>query len=115
LSWVTDLWKVLETVATLTKEVERANNEIKELRRDVNTLTHTVIQLKGDLTHEKETTKLVLDNHANDGKHLKESIDSKFDVLVARLDSKIAAFENRLPTKQSEKKSPPSLESGLDD
>jgi chromosome segregation ATPase len=114
LSWVTDLWKLLETVATLTKEVERANSEIKELRRDLNTLTHTVIQLKSDLTHEKATTKLVLDNYEKDGKHLKETIDSKFDVLITRLDSKIAAFENRLPP-QSQKKPTGSLESGLDD
>ena len=115
MSWVSDLWKILETVATLTKEVERANSEIKELRKDVNTLTLTVTQLKSDLTHEKETTKLLLDNHEKDGRHLKESIDSKFDVLITRLDSKIAAFESRLPTDQSEKKSPRSLESGLDD
>lgn len=87
----------------------------RELRRDVNTLTLTVTQLKGDLTHEKETTKLILDNHEKDGKHLKESIDSKFDVLVTRLDSKIAAFETRIPSNPSDKKSPRSLESGRDD
>ncbi len=115
MSWVTDLWKILETVASLTKEVERANSEIKELRRDVNTLTLTVSQLRTDLTHEKETTKLILDNHDKDGRHLKESIDSKFDVLVTRLDSKIAGFENRTQANQSEKKSRRSLESGLDD
>ncbi len=115
MSWVTDLWKILETVATLTKEVERANGEIKELRRDVNSLTLTIGQLESELTHEKATTKLVLDHHEKDGKHLKESIDSKFDVLVTRLDSRIAIFENRLPANPSEKKSLPSLESGMDD
>jgi predicted nucleic acid-binding Zn-ribbon protein len=107
--------KLIETVATLTKEVERANGEIKELRRDVNSLTLTVTQLKSDVTHEKETTKLVLDNQEKNGQHLKESIDSKFDVLLTRLDSKIAAFENRLPDSSPEKKSPRSLGSGLDD
>jgi chromosome segregation ATPase len=115
LSWVTDLWKILETAATLTREVERADREIEGLRRDVNTLTLTVSQLKSDLMHEKAATKLLLDNYANDGRHLKESIDGKFDVLVTRLDSKLAAFENRLPARDSEKKSPRSLESGLDD
>lgn len=115
MSWVTDLWKILETVATLTKEVERANGEIKELRRDVNTLTLTIGQLESELIHEKATTKLVLDHHEKDGKHLKESIDSRFDVLITRLDSKIAAFENRLPANPSEKESPRSLESGFDD
>jgi archaellum component FlaC len=115
LSWVEDLWKILETVATLTKEVERANSEIKELRTDVNTLTHTVIELKSDLTHEKAITKLVLDNYEKDGKHLKESIESRFDILITRLDSKIAAFENRMPPNPSDKKSPRSLESGLQD
>ena len=114
MSWITDLWKILENVATLTKEVQRANSEIKELRRDVNTLTHTVIQLKSDLIHEKATTKLVLDNYEKDGNHLKESIESKFDVLITRLDSKISSFESRLPD-QSEKKPPRSLESGLED
>jgi predicted nucleic acid-binding Zn-ribbon protein len=112
---VTDLWKILETAATLTKEVVRADREIEGLRRDVNTLTLTVSQLKSDLAHEKVTTKLVLDNHANDARHLRESIDSKFDVLVTRLDSKLAAFENRMPANPPEKKSPSSLKSGLDD
>jgi predicted nucleic acid-binding Zn-ribbon protein len=112
---VTDLWKILETAATLTSEVERADREIEGLRRDVNTLTLTVSQLKSDLRHEKAATKLLFDNYANDGRHLKESIDGKFDVLVTRLDSKIAAFECRLPTDQSEKKPSRSLEGGLDD
>lgn len=115
MSLVTDLWKLLETVATLTKEVERANSEIKELRRDVNTLTLSVSQLKSDLTHEKATTKLVLDNYEKDGNHLKESIDSKFDVLITRLDSKIAAFEKRMSTNLPEEKLPRSLKGGLDD
>ena len=115
MSWVTDLWKILETLATLTTEVAHGNSEIKELRRDVHTLTLTVTQLKSDLTHEKATTKLVLDNYDKDGKHLKESIDSKFDVLITRLDSKIAAFETRIPADSSEKKSPRTLESGLVD
>ena len=115
MSWLTDLWKILETVATLTKEVERANSEIKELRRDLNTLTLTVSQLKGDLVHERATTKLILDNHQKDGQRLKESIDSKFDVLITRLDSKIAAFENRMPPNQSKKNSARSLKSGIDD
>lgn len=115
MSWVEDLWKIVETVATLTKELDRANSEIKEIRRDVNTLTLTVSQLRSDLTHEKATTKLVLDNFQKDANHHKESVDSKFDVLITRLDSKIAAFEHRLPANPSEKESPRSLESGLDD
>lgn len=115
MDWIAKLWKLLETLATLTKEVERANSEVKELRKDLNSLTHTIIQLKSDLTHEKESTKLILDNHDKDGKHLKESLDSRFDVLITRLDSKIATLENRLPAKRSENKSARSLESGLDD
>jgi chromosome segregation ATPase len=95
--------------------VERAHSEIKELRSDVNTLTLTVTQLRSDLTHEKATTKLVLDNFEKDGKHLQESVDSKFDVLITRLDSKIAALENRIPANPSDKTSPLSLESGLHD
>jgi hypothetical protein len=114
LSWVTDLWKILETAATLTREVERADREIEGLRRDVNTLTLTVSQLKSDLTYEKAATKLVLYNYANDGRHLKESIDAKFDVLVTRLDSKMAAFENRMPPIPSEKKPPSPLKNGSD-
>jgi peptidoglycan hydrolase CwlO-like protein len=96
LSWVTDLWQILETVATLTKEVERANTDIKELRRDVNTLTLTVADLKNDLKNEKETTKLILDNYKSEIDHAKESIAAKFEVLTTRLDLKVADFENRL-------------------
>ena len=92
MSWVTDLWQILETVATLTKEVERANTDLKELRRDVNTLTLMVADLKGDLTNEKETTKLILDNFENEIDHAKESIAAKFDVLTSRLDPKGRRF-----------------------
>lgn len=112
---MTDLWKILETAATLTREVERADREIEGLRRDVNTLTLTVSQLKSDLMHEKAATKLILDNYEKDGVHLKESINSRFDVVLTRLDSKIEVFENHMTAFQSEKKSPSSLESRGDD
>jgi chromosome segregation ATPase len=114
LSWITDLWKIFETASTLTREVDRATENVNELRRDVNTLTLTLNQLKSDLAHEKATTKLILDSHEEDGKHLKESVDSRFDVLLTQLDSKVAAFENRLRANQSEKNTPRSLENNSD-
>lgn len=115
MSLVSELWKIIENVASLTKGVERATKDIIDLRRDLNTLTLIVTQLKSEITHEKATTKLVLDGYEKDGKHLKESIESRFDVLVTRLDSKIATFESRMSANPSEKKSPLSLESDLDD
>jgi len=114
LSWVTDFWKVVETAATLTRDVQRAESDIKELRRDVNTLALTLSQLRSDLTHENAVTRLALDKFETDGQHLKESIDSRFDVLLTRLDSKIATFEDRKPGKQ-EAKNPRSLENKADD
>lgn len=115
MSWVTDLWQILETVATLTKEVERANTDIKELRRDVNTLTLTVADLKNDLKNEKETTKLILDNYKSEIDHAKESIAAKFDVLTTRLDLKVADFEHRLPAHSSETKDRRALKSKPDE
>jgi DNA integrity scanning protein DisA with diadenylate cyclase activity len=115
LSWVTDLWQILETVATLTKEVERGNTDLKELRRDVNTLTLTVAELKSDLKNEKETTKLILDNYESEIDHAKESIAAKFDVLTSRLDLKVADFERRLPNPSSETKDRQALKSGPDE
>jgi chromosome segregation ATPase len=103
-SWITNFWKALETVATLSKEVDRATENINELRRDVNTLTLTLSQLRSDFTHEKATNKLILDNFEKDGRHLKESIDVRFDVLLTRLDARLAAFENRKRGDQSETK-----------
>jgi len=108
------LAKVVETAATLSRDVDRAESDIKELRRDVNTLASTLSQLRSDLTHEKAITTLALDKFETDGKHLKESIDSRFDVLLTRLDSKIGAFENRKPGKQSEAKKRRSLEDKAD-
>jgi chromosome segregation ATPase len=104
LSWVTDLWQILETVATLTKEVERANTDLKDLRRDVNSLTLSLAELKSDLKNEKETTKLILNNYESEIDHAKEAIAAKFDVLTSRLDLKIVDFEHRLPTSSSETK-----------
>lgn len=115
MSWVTDLWQILETVATLTKEVERANADVKELRRDVNVLTLTVAELKNDLKNEKETTKLILDNYNGEINHAKESIGAKFDVLTTRLDLKIADFEHRLPNPSSETKDRRALKSKSDE
>ena len=114
MSWVTDLWQILETVATLTKEVERANSDIKELRRDVNTLTLTVADLKNDLGNQKETTKLVLDNYESEIDHAKESIAAKFDVLTTRLDAKVADFERRLPKPSAQGKQRKALNKGSD-
>lgn len=115
MSWVTDLWQILETVATLTKEVERANTDIKELRKDVNTLTLTVAELKNDLKNEKETTKLILDNYKSEIDHAKESIAAKFDVLTTRLDAKVADFERRLPNIPSETRDRRALKSGREE
>jgi chromosome segregation ATPase len=116
LSWITDLWKIFETASTLTREVDRATENVNELRRDVNTLTRTLNELKSDLAHEKATTRLVLDSFEKDGKHLKESIDSRFDVIITRLDPKITAIENRTTAQQlGQKKSLPSLESGSEE
>lgn len=95
--------------------MDLATNDVRELRRDVNNLTLTLTQLRSDFTHEKETTTIVLDNFEKDGKHLKESIDSRFDVLLTRLDSKLAAFENHIRATSSEKKSSRLLESGSND
>jgi predicted nucleic acid-binding Zn-ribbon protein len=97
LSWITDVWKIVEAVASLTKEVERANAEIKELRTDLNALTHSVSNLKADLAHEKETTGLVLDGYKNEVIHVKESIENKFEVLTTKLDSRVQDFEHRHP------------------
>lgn len=102
MSWVTDLWQILETVATLTKVAERANTDIKDLRKDVNTLTLTVAELKSDLKNEKETTKLILEHYDSEIDHAKEGIAAKFDVLTTRLDAKVADFEHRLSHASSE-------------
>ena len=104
MSWITDLWQILETVATLTKDVERANTDIKDLRKDVNTLTLTVAELKSDLKNEKETTKLVLEHYESEIDHAKEGIAAKFDVLTTRLDAKVADFEHRLSNPSAEVK-----------
>lgn len=97
MSWVKDAWGILETIATLTKDVERANNEVKELRKDVNSLATAVSQLQTVIENEKATTKLVLDHHNSDIAHLKDSIASKFEVLLTILDGKVSDFEHRFP------------------
>jgi chromosome segregation ATPase len=114
LSWVQDLWKIIETVATLTKEVESATHEIKEIRRDLNSLTLTVTSLKTELEHQKETTKLVLEHYNNQSDNMKENMAAKFDVLTTRLDAKIAEFENRLTSVKTKSKSPHALKSAAD-
>src|SRR5205814_752845 len=115
LSWVQDLWKLLETVATLTKEIETANSEMKEMRRDLNTLTLAVTQLKTELEHQKVTIKLVLEHYSSDNEHVKESIAAKFDVLTTRLDGKVADFDHRLNGMQAEHKKLPALKAVADD
>jgi len=108
--WAQDLWKLLETVASLTKDLERLTTEVKELRTDVNSLTVIVTELKADLTHEKETTQLVLDGHKRDIDHIRESLDAKFQVLTSKLDLTVQSFAQRLPNR-SDGDYPPSLPS----
>jgi hypothetical protein len=97
-TWVSDFWKILETVASLTKEVERLNAENKDLRSDLNSLTQIVSELRGEVAHQKETSGLVLGGFKSEIEHAKESIAAKFDVLTTRLDMKVQDFENRIPT-----------------
>lgn len=96
MSWITDLWQILETVASLTKDSASTTEEIKELRKDLNTLTLIVRDLKASLEKSEETTRLTLDNYETQITHAKESIAAKFDVIIVRLDAKIADFERTL-------------------
>lgn len=93
--------------------MKRANDDLKELRRDVHLLALTVADIKSELRKEKETTKLVLDGYERDANHSKESIGAKFDVLTTRLDAKIVDFERRLskPLPHAKRK----LKQGSDD
>lgn len=102
MSWVQDVWKLLETVATLTKELERVTTEVKELRQDVNSLTLIVTELRSELAHEKQTTQLVLEGQTKDIEHIRQSLDAKFQVLTSKLDLTVQSFEHRLngPDKQ---------------
>lgn len=104
MSWIQDIWDLLSTVVTLTKSAEQTSEEVKELRKDVHTLTLVVAKLESDLAHEKETSRLVLDAYKTDITHVKENLAAKFDVLTTRLDGKVIDFENRLLL--------PSVESG---
>lgn len=88
-----DLWKILETVSTVTKELERANVEIKEVRKDLHDLTIVVNGLKRDIEHFKTTSSLMFESHNKDIERAKESLAAKFEVLVATLDRKLSYFE----------------------
>jgi hypothetical protein len=103
-SWIQDLWKLVETVATLTKEVERANSDIKELRRDVHTLTAVVAELTNDLRNQKEVTELKLDNYKSEIQHAKETIAVNFDGLASKLELKFAELDRRSSSTLREEK-----------
>jgi len=105
LNWITALWEIVQTLATLSKDVERTNTETKELRKDVYELAGMVRDLNSMVAHEKETTKLVLDSHTKEINHSETNINAKFDVLTTRLDAKIAEFEHRLKTISSPRQS----------
>lgn len=98
LNWIAALWEIIQTLATLSKDVERVNTDMKELRKDVYELAQMVRELNSMVAHEKERTKLVLDSHIKEINHSEANIDAKFDVLTTRLDAKIAEFEHRLKT-----------------
>ena len=96
LNWLTALWEIIQTLAMLSKDVERVNTDMKELRNDVHALSQMVRELNNVVAYEKETTKILLDSHKNQINHTEESVAAKFDVLTTRLDAKIADFEHRL-------------------
>ena len=95
MSWVTDLLRLIQSVATLTKDVEWTSSEMKDLRKDINALTRSVNELMIQLEHLKEKTGLVLDAHQQEIAHIKEGNAAKFQVLTTMLDQKIDGFESR--------------------
>lgn len=104
MSWIQDVWKLVETVATLTKEVERANSDIKELRRDVHALTAAVAEIANGLKNQKEITELKLDNYKSEIQHAKETIAVNFDGLASKLELKLADLQRRPSTALREEK-----------
>jgi len=114
LNWLKSLWEIIGTLATLSRDVERGNSEIKEMREDVHELAVMVMELKSALAHEKETAKIVRDGHKNQIDHAEETIIAKFDVLATRLDARIADFENRLTIISSKPRSRLALKDGSD-
>ncbi len=124
-NWIATLWEIVQTLATLSKDVERVNTETINLRKDVFDLAQNVRDLKSMVVHEKETTKLVLDSHVKELDFSEATLRAKFDVLTTRLDAKIAEFEHQLrpisSPRQSvlesdtEKKESPALSSVLPD
>jgi hypothetical protein len=95
---VKDILALVQSVATLTKDVERTSSEIKELRKDVNALTISVSALTMQIKHEQERTALMLDGHNKEITYMKEGNAAKFQVLTTILDQKIDGFESRLVT-----------------
>jgi hypothetical protein len=93
--WIKDAWTILESIGTLTRDLERANSEVRELRRDVHTLTIAVSRIHDEVEHHKTTNQLVLDRYDREIEHIKESIAGKFDVLLTRLDGRVSDFEHR--------------------
>ena len=114
MGWFKDLWQILQAVATLTKEVERSQTETKELRRDVNDLTLTVIQLKNDLQKSRENIQRDLDEFNREIGQAKADIATNFELLTAKLEVKVANFERRLLSIPTEHTSPKSLKSGTE-
>jgi uncharacterized protein YoxC len=95
MSWVSDLLQLVQSLATLTRDVEWTSNEIKDLRKDINDLTLSVSELMIHLEHQKEKTALVLDSHQREIAHIKEGNAAKFQVLTTMLDQKMDGFESR--------------------
>jgi len=55
----------------------------------------------------------VLDNYGNEIDHVKENIAGKFDVLLTRLDGKVADFEQRFPALVPKSEKRPALKTKI--
>ena len=101
MSWAKDIVTLVQSVLTLTKDVERTNSEIKELRKDMSALTHSVHELAMQMQHDKEKTALVLDGYSREIDHIKEGNAAKFQVLTTLLDQKIDGFQSLIVSSKS--------------
>lgn len=88
-----DAWALVQTIATITKDLERATSEIGDLRKDLNSLTLAVTQLTSELQNQTERTAMVLDGYEKDLSHAKETLAVKFEILTAKLEQALLKFE----------------------
>ncbi len=97
MSTLAEAWKALQSVATLTADLQRYHAEIKDLHQELRDLTLAVTKLESKIDRVEERTAAEIANLAQQIKHSEERVADERRIIRLELENRLLRVERGLP------------------